>query len=137
LKKPSAANARSPGFLSGSVARIPLRREDDAEDFNGHPLRPGQFYEHFFRGGKHFVVSGGGGGRRFRVRTAPSFRGYEDLFTGPFLRFFHFCELEIGPDEVVVRAVRLVDRPSSVVFEAADEWTLAAAGNGSSKHAAR
>jgi hypothetical protein len=88
--------------------------------FSGHC----HSYEHFFRGGKHFIVSGGGGGRRFRVQTAPSFRGLEDLYAGSALRFLHFCVLEIGPDKLVIRVVRPADGTASGAFETADEWVL-------------
>jgi calcineurin-like phosphoesterase family protein len=53
---------------------------------NGHV----HSYERFLRGGKMFVVSGGGGGPRHDLETGASRRHRDDLFCGPPRRDFHF-----------------------------------------------
>jgi hypothetical protein len=57
--------------------------------------------------GKFFIVSGGGGGPRHRVSIDPMKRPYPDLFPGPELRFFHFCEIENRGDDLVFKPLRL------------------------------
>jgi 3',5'-cyclic AMP phosphodiesterase CpdA len=47
-------------------------------------------YERFARGGKMFVVSGGGGGPRAKLATGEARRHPDDLVQGPPLRDFHF-----------------------------------------------
>lgn len=47
-------------------------------------------YERFVRGGKTFVVSGGGGGPRAALDLGASRRHKDDLHAGPALREFHF-----------------------------------------------
>jgi len=47
-------------------------------------------YERFMRGGKTFVVSGGGGGPRAPLDLGPTRRHHDDLYAGPALREFHF-----------------------------------------------
>jgi hypothetical protein len=47
-------------------------------------------YERFARGGKTFVVSGGGGGPRARLQTGAERRHPDDLYAGPALRDFNF-----------------------------------------------
>ncbi len=64
-------------------------------------------YERFQKKDKIFVVSGGGGGPRHKVSIDPRKRRYHDLFSGPELRFFHFCEIEVRHDALAVRVVRL------------------------------
>jgi Icc-related predicted phosphoesterase len=64
-------------------------------------------YERFQIKNKFFVVSGGGGGPRHKVSIDPTKRVYQDLFSGPELRFFHFCEIESGNDTLLFRALRL------------------------------
>ena len=59
--------------------------------FSGHC----HSFEWFVEGDKNFVVSGGGGGPRQRLNTNKKTRKYNDLFEGPSVRFFHFCELKI------------------------------------------
>jgi predicted phosphohydrolase len=54
---------------------------------NGHV----HSYERFSRGGKLFVVSGGGGGPRAALETGEGRRHPDDLFVGPSLRSFHFA----------------------------------------------
>ncbi len=51
-------------------------------------------YEHFLVGGKHFIVSGGGGGPRQTVDPARDAESVPpDQFHGPAKRFFHYCRL--------------------------------------------
>ena len=73
-------------------------------------------YERFQMDGKFFIVSGGGGGPRHKVIIDPRKRRYQDLFSGPELRFFHFCEIESHKDTLVFRVLRLEsDETFSVV----------------------
>ena len=58
--------------------------------FSGHS----HSYERFQIEGKFFVVSGGGGGPRHKVFIDPRKRRYQDLFSSPELRFFHFVQIE-------------------------------------------
>ncbi len=71
--------------------------------FSGHC----HSYEHFEKGGKTFLVSGGGGGPRQRVVTDPARRRYADLFQGPPLRPLHFCRLFVEGGRLRVQMVRL------------------------------
>ena len=71
--------------------------------FSGH----NHSYERFQRGNKFFIVAGGGGGPRHKVSIDPVKRPYKDLFPGPALRFFHFCEIEKREDRIAFRVLRL------------------------------
>jgi len=71
--------------------------------FSGHS----HSYERFQTGGKFFIVSGGGGGPRHKVIIDPRKRRYQDLFSAPELRFFHFCEIESRNDTLVFKVLRL------------------------------
>jgi len=71
--------------------------------FSGHS----HTYERFEVNGRFFIVSGGGGGPRHKVFTDPEKRRRRDLYNGPGLRFFHFCEIEMGPMALHFRVVRL------------------------------
>ena len=71
--------------------------------FSGHC----HSYERFQVGGKFFIVSGGGGGPRHKVSIDLTKRKYPDLFPGPELRFFHFCELEKRNDTLSFKVYRL------------------------------
>jgi hypothetical protein len=73
--------------------------------FSGHS----HTYERFQVGGKSFIVSGGGGGPRHKVTVDPEKRRYDDLFHGPALRFFHFCEIESEGGGLAYRVLRLED----------------------------
>ncbi len=64
-------------------------------------------YERFRFDGKLFIVSGGGGGPRHHLYVDPADRRYEDLFAGPELRFFHFCEIEVTEKSLNSRVYRL------------------------------
>ena len=47
-------------------------------------------YERFTRGGKTFLVAGGGGGPRVRLARGAGSRHADDAFAGPAVRPFHF-----------------------------------------------
>jgi predicted phosphodiesterase len=71
--------------------------------FSGHS----HSYERFQMDGKFFIISGGGGGPRHKVIIDPRKRRYQDLFSGPELRFFHFCKIESRNDTLVFKVLRL------------------------------
>ena len=85
--------------------------------FSGH----GHTYERFPVEGKFFIVSGGGGGPRHKVTINPLKRHYNDLFPGPELRFFHFCEIETKGQGLELRILRLGPDES---FTVADSLTF-------------
>jgi len=58
---------------------------------NGHV----HSYERFVRGGKVYVVSGGGGGPRAALETGSARRHPDDVYPGPPLRDFHFSTYTI------------------------------------------
>jgi Icc-related predicted phosphoesterase len=63
-------------------------------------------YEHFVVSGRHFVVSGGGGGPRQRL-LPPGQSRHPDLFEGAAVRDFHFLTLEPGQEGLSVRVLGL------------------------------
>jgi len=71
--------------------------------FSGHS----HSYERFQIGHKIFIVSGGGGGPRHKVFTDSKKIRYIDLFPGPELRFFHFCEIKQHNTALIFRVIRL------------------------------
>jgi predicted phosphodiesterase len=73
--------------------------------FSGHS----HTYERFQIEGKFFIVSGGGGGPRQKVHVDPERQRFKDQFSGPALRFFHVCELEVGEQGLLYRVLRLED----------------------------
>jgi len=81
--------------------------------FSGHS----HSYERFQIGGKFFIVSGGGGGPRHKVMINPRKRRYQDLFSGPELRFFHFCEIENRDDTLIFRVLRLESDESFAIID--------------------
>jgi len=85
--------------------------------FSGHS----HSYERFQMDGKYFIVSGGGGGPRHQVFKDPKDQRYPDFFSGPKLRFFHFCEMKNGSDDVVFRVLRL---ESDETFTVVDPVTI-------------
>lgn len=52
-------------------------------------------YEHFVEDGRHFVVSGGGGGPRVTLLAGEE-QNHADLFEGPSPRPFHYLRLSAG-----------------------------------------
>lgn len=72
--------------------------------FSGHV----HSYERFDRGGRVFVVTGGGGGPRIQLATkGRRMRHADDLFAGPAIRFFHFLSLRLTATGVEVETVGL------------------------------
>lgn len=59
-------------------------------------------YERYERGGKTFLVTGGGGGPRVRLETDSRRRHRDDLFPGPPVRFFHYLMAALTEDGVDV-----------------------------------
>ena len=66
-------------------------------------------YERFARGGKTFLVAGGGGAPRVRLAVGGRRRHADDLYDGPPLRFFHFLEAAPQPDGLSL-SVRGLDK---------------------------
>ncbi|HEY3349221.1 MAG TPA: metallophosphoesterase [Thermoanaerobaculia bacterium] len=64
-------------------------------------------YEHFVRGGKTFLVAGGGGGPRVKLARGAARRHADDLFAGPELRPFHFLECSQGDSGLEIEVVGL------------------------------
>lgn len=64
-------------------------------------------YEHFIRGGKAFLVAGGGGGPRVRLARGASRRHADDVFEGPEVRHFHFLLCAPGASGLDVEVVGL------------------------------
>jgi len=58
-------------------------------------------YEHFLEHGRHFIVSGGGGGPRVALLSGKA-RRHRDLFPGPAPRPFHYLLIRPGPAAVHV-----------------------------------
>jgi 3',5'-cyclic AMP phosphodiesterase CpdA len=85
--------------------------------FSGHA----HTYERFQSEGKFFIVSGGGGGPRQKVQIDDRKRRYEDLFSGPELRFFHFCRIEARDGSLYFSVHRL---GSDSTFSIAESFTI-------------
>jgi hypothetical protein len=81
--------------------------------FNGHC----HSYERFQIERKVFIVSGGGGGPRHKVSIDPAKRKYSDLYPGPEVRFFHFCEIENQNGSLSFRAIRLDDHGTFTIVD--------------------
>jgi predicted phosphodiesterase len=94
-----------------------LRSQKARLFFSGHS----HSYERFQMDGKFFIVSGGGGGPRHKVIIDPRKRRCQDLFSGPELRFFHFCEIESHKDTLVFRLLRL---ESDETFSVVDPFVI-------------
>jgi predicted phosphodiesterase len=71
--------------------------------FSGHS----HSYERFQTEDKLFIVTGGGGGPRHKAIIDPEKQRYQDLFSGPELRFFHFSEIESRSDALIFKVHRL------------------------------
>ncbi len=71
--------------------------------FSGHS----HSYERFQVKDKFFIVSGGGGGPRHKVEIDSRKQRVHDQFSGPELRFFHFCEIQCHHDALVFRVLSL------------------------------
>jgi Icc-related predicted phosphoesterase len=79
-------------------------------------------YERFHRGGKTYVVSGGGGGPRAALHSGVRRRHADDLFAGPQLRSFHFLRVTPARSEVAFEMVALAKRATE--FRVEDRFTL-------------
>jgi len=85
--------------VEGSFVSAFLRARKTLTMLSGHA----HAYEHFAREGRHFLVSGGGGGPRHAL-LPPYEQIFADLFDGPSLRDFHFLLLEPGDEGLLIRA---------------------------------
>jgi Icc-related predicted phosphoesterase len=79
-------------------------------------------YERYERGGKTFLVAGGGGGPRVRLKIGPRRRHADDLFAGPAVRFFHYLMGTLSADgvDIEMRGLRKGERR----FETMDRFRL-------------
>ncbi|HKC25512.1 MAG TPA: metallophosphoesterase [Thermoanaerobaculia bacterium] len=80
-------------------------------------------YERFVRGGKTYLVTGGGGGPRAPLHSEHRRRHIDDLFLGPLVRSFHFLLVTPGESEVVFEMVAVGKHGSTFVTE--DRFALA------------
>ncbi|MCX7767135.1 MAG: metallophosphoesterase [Candidatus Sumerlaeia bacterium] len=71
--------------------------------FSGHC----HSYEKFIEKGKYFIVSGGGGGPRHKLKINPQKQRFKDYFRGESLRFLHFCEVEITENCLLLKIIKL------------------------------
>lgn len=65
-------------------------------------------YEHFYRNGKTFLVSGGGGGPRAELALGERRRHADDLFDGPGIRAFHYLNVKPSTAGLSIDVVALV-----------------------------
>jgi len=79
-------------------------------------------YERFVRGGKTFLVAGGGGGPRVPLSVGKRRRHDDDLFTAAGLRAFHYVRMRPGAQglEVEVRGLE----KDGTAFETMDRFVL-------------
>ena len=82
-------------------------------------------YEHFVQGGKHFVVSGGGGGPRQRLSSNRDASRHKDLYDGGMLRRFNFCKLSLHSGLVTVQ-VMMLDPEKDAAWSVGDTWGVQA-----------
>lgn len=78
-------------------------------------------YEHFVERGKHFIVSGGGGGPRVKLLAGDQV-AHRDLFTGPSPRPFHYLWMTPGAHVLQVE-VRGFDK-GDTAFRTVDRFDL-------------
>jgi Icc-related predicted phosphoesterase len=64
-------------------------------------------YERFERGGKVFLVSGGGGGPRAALAALGDRRHADDLYQGPSLRSFHYLSVTPSQDGIAIDVIGL------------------------------
>jgi Icc-related predicted phosphoesterase len=79
-------------------------------------------YERFLRGGKMFLVSGGGGGPRARLAEGDARRHSDDLFVGPPIRSFHFTVFTVTAEGLAAEVMGLPKGGKSVA--PMDRFTL-------------
>ena len=83
-----------------------LRSKKTCFFFSGHA----HAYERFQLDGKHFIVSGGGGGPRHRLRSRSGTERLERAMVGPSLTLLHACEIHHGAAGLEFRVVKLEGR---------------------------
>jgi predicted phosphodiesterase len=91
--------------------------EKTAVFFSGHC----HAYEHFYRQGKHFIVSGGGGGPRRKLDVSAE-RKYDDSYDGSGIRPFHYMRVQLEGDSVHISMQQLDETTGS--WSAGDEIAL-------------
>jgi 3',5'-cyclic AMP phosphodiesterase CpdA len=122
------AGCHRPPFTNSKIVRLSqksqtyfakpfLRFRKAVLFFSGHS----HTYERFRFGGKLFIVTGGGGGPRHKVYVDPKEWHYEDLYAGPELRFFHFCEIEVTGESLLFTVHRL---EADGTFSSVDPLTI-------------
>lgn len=79
-------------------------------------------YERFSRGGKTYVVAGGGGGPRVRLAAGARRRHADDLFEGPAVRHFHYLVGTVGVEGIGFEMKGIPKGGSE--FEALDRFLL-------------
>ncbi len=79
-------------------------------------------YERFARGGKTYIVAGGGGGPRVRLSAGARRRHTDDLFEGPAVRRFHYLLASVGARGVEIEMKGIPKGGSE--FEALDRFLL-------------
>ena len=79
-------------------------------------------YERFARGGKAYVVAGGGGGPRARLAAGDRRRHADDLFDGPSLRHFHYLLGTVAAEGLAFE-MKGMDKGGSA-FETLDRFLL-------------
>jgi len=85
-------------------------------------------YERYLREGKHFIVSGGGGGPRPRTLVSANKAGLDDQYAGPTPRPFNYLLIEEGDAGVRVR-VRGLDKGEEEIRDL-ESFDIAFAGEG-------
>jgi 3',5'-cyclic AMP phosphodiesterase CpdA len=121
--------AHQPPFTNSTVTRddkavqdalVPhfLRSRKSVAMLSGHT----HAYEHFMEEEKHFIVTGGGGGPRVRLREGAAQR-HPDLFTGASPRPFHYLWITPQPQGLGV-AVEGVEK-GAAAFATIDRFELA------------
>lgn len=63
-------------------------------------------YEHFIMNGKHFIVTGGGGGARQKLKEKPI---HTDNYEGGKLRNFNFCKATIQNSGILIQMIYIND----------------------------
>jgi 3',5'-cyclic AMP phosphodiesterase CpdA len=79
-------------------------------------------YERFARGGKTYVVAGGGGGPRVRLAAGARRRHADDLFDGPSVRHFHYLLGTVAAEGLAFE-MKGMDKGGSA-FEPLDRFLL-------------
>lgn len=64
-------------------------------------------YEHFVKDGKHFLITGGGGGPRQEVELNPQYQRHTDAYSGAAIRPLHFCTAEIRGTTLHIQMLQL------------------------------